>query len=829
MASGSFTGTNNGQVQCKINWSSSAGTGGSSVSASLIAQNINGYYFNAIVYYGYSLNINGSSNSGSGGRLSGSSNGAVTLLSHSAWVGYTGNKSITISGSINLAGILNGGTITCSGTASLDKVGTAPTTPTVTAPTSATISETQTTITVSWTASTSYSNTGTYRVEVSINNGAWAIEKSGISWSTRSYTYTIPNHDLGTLYKFRVCAGNDVGVSGYSESGVVAINSMSPPTIGTLGTFNPYVSSYLTVPLSGGAQNDGSAFKRCANVYVDGALRYTGTIPSSYNNSSVSIYMSSSNILADLGTTSYSSSTRFSVVAWIQNANGTKSSTVSKTFTVNINSDGGATPSLGAPTLSGGALGYPSTCFVSGISSLNVTSPSATIRRAPSGTTVSYVISCTGASSKSGTSANFGSLSAGTKTITVTATDSRGLSTTATKQCVFQSYAAPTISDLSGSRLESPNTSARISYTVSYTPIYQYSSPTVRGSQLNSISVQQYSLNGTTWTNCSSGTTITGLSTEQVYNIQLRVADKVRSTTYTTITTAISTIKTLFSMREWGIGINRIPSNGFSLDVDGKARSSDAFIATTAQKTVSNDGKTGVIVSGYGLMGLVASTPYINFHQGNATDYTHRIIADSSGFNFYSKTGIHWYTGNGSTNKHAWIDSNGHMSIQGNITATGTITGAQKVEVKEIEADKWVGVFPVGAVYISVTNTNPSTYFGGTWVQFGQGRTLIGAGEGDDGSTSMSFTANGTGGEYYHKLTADENGKHKHAQTLGTDNAVVGGYNDAYAINEQVYGGYANTANRTTAYRQAVQYSGQGKGHNNVQPYIVVYFWRRTA
>lgn len=686
MASGSFTGTNNGQVQCKINWSSSAGTGGSSVSASLIAQNINGYYFNAIVYYGYSLNINGSSNSGSGGRLSGSSNGAVILLSHSAWVGYTGNKSITISGSINLTGILNGGTITCSGTASLDKVGTVPTTPTVTAPTSATISETQSTITVSWNASSSYSGTGTYRVEVSINNGAWTIVQGGISWSTRSYTYTIPNHNLGTIYKFRVCAGNDVGVSGYSESGVVAINSMSPPTIGTLGTFNPYVSSYLTVPLSGGAQNDGSAFKRCANVYVDGALRYTGTIPSSYNNSSVSIYMSSSNILADLGTTSYSSSTRFSVVAWIQNANGTKSSTVSKTFTVNINSDGGATPSLGAPTLSGGALGYPSTCFVSGISSLNVTSPSATIRRAPSGTTVSYSISCTGASTKGGTSANFGSLSSGTKTITVTATDSRGLSTSVTKQCVFQSYAAPTISNVKFNRLQNPNTSATLTYTAMYTPIYQYPNPTTRGSQLNNINKQQYTLNSVNWYDCESGDTITGLSAEQTYNVVVRVSDNVRPTNYVDSSGSVSTIQTLFSMRQWGVGVNRVPSNGISVDVDGTTRTSNAFIATTANKSSSNDGKTGVIVSGYGLMGLVATSPYINFHQDNATDYTHRIVADSSGFNFYSKTGIHWYTGNGSTNKHAWIDSNGHMSVQGNITATGVITGAQKVDVQQVEA-----------------------------------------------------------------------------------------------------------------------------------------------
>ena len=38
---------------------------------------------------------------------------------------------------------------------------------------------------------------------------------------------------------------------------------------------------------------------------------------------------------------------------------------------------------------------------------------------------------------------------------------------------------------------------------------------------------------------------------------------------------------------------------------------------------------------------------------------------------------------------------------------------------------------------------------------------------------SMTFTALSEGGEYEHQLTADENGKHKHAQTLGTDNAGV--------------------------------------------------------
>ena len=57
-------------------------------------------------------------------------------------------------------------------------------------------------------------------------------------------------------------------------------------------------------------------------------------------------------------------------------------------------------------------------------------------------------------------------------------------------------------------------------------------------------------------------------------------------------------------------------------------------------------------------------------------------------------------------------------------------------------------IFPVGAVYITYDNNNPGNFLGGTWERFGQGRTLVGEGTGNDGSTSMSFTTGQANGFY---------------------------------------------------------------------------------
>ena len=125
--------------------------------------------------------------------------------------------------------------------------------------------------------------------------------------------------------------------------------------------------------------------------------------------------------------------------------------------------------------------------------------------------------------------------------------------------------------------------------------------------------------------------------------------------------------------------------------------------------------------------------------------------------------------------------------------------------------------FPVGSIYLSVNNTNPSTYFDGTWELVAQGKTLVGV----DTSDSDFNTAKKTGGEKTHTLTIDEMPSHNHGQSLsGTD------------IDEgNAYYSWSFRDSKTRNYygSDLAQYTGGGQPHNNMPPYFTCYIWLKTA
>lgn len=126
---------------------------------------------------------------------------------------------------------------------------------------------------------------------------------------------------------------------------------------------------------------------------------------------------------------------------------------------------------------------------------------------------------------------------------------------------------------------------------------------------------------------------------------------------------------------------------------------------------------------------------------------------------------------------------------------------------------------PVGCIYMSTSSTSPQTTFGGTWVRWGNGRVPVGV-----DTTDTDFdTVEKVGGEKKHKLTIEEIPSHNHA----------------------IYGGCTITQNIVTTANDngwiplldGKKYQnedplvkvGGGQYHNNIQPYITCYMWKRTA
>lgn len=136
-------------------------------------------------------------------------------------------------------------------------------------------------------------------------------------------------------------------------------------------------------------------------------------------------------------------------------------------------------------------------------------------------------------------------------------------------------------------------------------------------------------------------------------------------------------------------------------------------------------------------------------------------------------------------------------------------------------------LYPVGSIYINASvSTNPGTLLGfGTWVAFGAGRVPVGK------NTSGTFaTAGATGGEETHVLTTTEMPSHRHYVRGDARSDSIGityGGNGAGTTNMTPASAGANTSTYTgTLYGW---YEGGDGAHNNLQPYVVVYMWQRTA
>ena len=137
-------------------------------------------------------------------------------------------------------------------------------------------------------------------------------------------------------------------------------------------------------------------------------------------------------------------------------------------------------------------------------------------------------------------------------------------------------------------------------------------------------------------------------------------------------------------------------------------------------------------------------------------------------------------------------------------------------------------MYPVGSVYINTSGTNPQTQFGGTWVQYLQGRIPIGVGSDTDGSVTVTFTAGQKNGRYRRNLSALIGAVANTPGSIGYDleaapRSTVSGY--------MVTGGGSKPESRT--FNHSTRVIAREEANSNdvdfMPPTIGVYFWRRTA
>ena len=155
-------------------------------------------------------------------------------------------------------------------------------------------------------------------------------------------------------------------------------------------------------------------------------------------------------------------------------------------------------------------------------------------------------------------------------------------------------------------------------------------------------------------------------------------------------------------------------------------------------------------------------------------------------------------------------------------------------------------IYPVGSIYMSTVSTNPATLFGfGTWEAMPAGRVLLAQGKSDWGTT---YEAGSSGGEATHQLTVGELPSHGHSASTNTANLTgnansIGINYDEVSVSGIIsknrgndYGGTNNDHNKTGflinashSHTVTINNTGSNQAHNNLQPYIAVYIWKRTA
>lgn len=457
----------------------------------------------------------------------------------------------------------------------------------------------------------------------------------------------------------------------------------------------------------------------------------------------------------------------------------------------------------------------------------------------------------------------------GTIPIALTVTDSRGYTGTATVNVTVEAYASPIISVFNPERSptdQGSDLSVPINFSISplanqNTKSYQIRYRPTGGTWVVLVSSTAYYAREITHT----GTGI--LDTTLTYEVEIAVTD------YFTSVILTAPIRTAFDLLNFnatgkGIAFGKVSEYDgveFDMPVYGPVQRRDSggvrCVDNLATMYRENPSNTGAIVISLGTSNIMFNLSV------SLRSYNFLADIDIGGYTYTSTAGWHIpqvignissgqqlnirFLANGS-NRYIIIgetstDWGGYLHvnldkinagysdgsrIQATLSLVTTLPSGTVNNIIPVGGGSALSAYPVGAIYISVSDVSPATLFGGTWATFATGRTIVGYNPSDvEFNAIEKYGGHKNLQAHTHSASTDSQGSHRHNEQ-GYWSFAQGTYGQGRARNN-ITGDPVDTnpANVSTgAHTHTVTVGSTGAGNaENLMPYITVYMWKRTA
>lgn len=267
----------------------------------------------------------------------------------------------------------------------------------------------------------------------------------------------------------------------------------------------------------------------------------------------------------------------------------------------------------------------------------------------------------------------------------------------------------------------------------------------------------------------------------------------------------------------------------------GLSKTDGNFIVGNGSTWVAESGSTARSSLGLGSIATQASNS-VSITGGSISGITDLVVADGG-------TGAST-AANARTNLGLVIGTDVAPVVSPALTGTPTApTATAGTNTTQIATTAFVStaiaaislsdVYPIGSIYINAgVTTNPATLLGfGTWVAFGAGKVLVGQDTGDASFNTLEETGGSKDAVVVtHTHTGSTNTTGEHSHTVDIVKISGSAYNNVLTSvqDSDVTSTSTNTAGSHN-HTVSIDSTGSSGTNANLQPYVVVKMWKRTA